>query len=162
VEFGAQVHLEGKFPAVINEGTMIIGDRVVIRSPNHRIEFSAASSARLTIGAHSYINQGCTLSATQLIEIGERCLLGEFVAIHDSNFHPVQPSEGVRTAPVRIGHNVWIGHRAIILAGVTIGDHAVVGAGAVVARDVPARAIVAGAPAKVIRTLDCPDAWRRP
>jgi acetyltransferase-like isoleucine patch superfamily enzyme len=54
-------------------------------------------------------------------------------------------------APVRIGDDVWIGARAVILPGVTVGDHAVIGAGAVVREDVPAWAIVAGVPAKVIR-----------
>ena len=162
VECGSDLHLEGKFPAIINEGKMRLGNRVVIRAPIHRTELSTGHGARLTIGANSYINQGSTISASQLIEIGERCLIGEFVAIHDSNFHPLQPGELIRTAPIRIGHNVWIGHRATILAGVTIGDHAVIGAGAIVTRVVPPRTVVGGVPAKVIRTFDCPDDWRRP
>lgn len=162
VEHGDGLQLEGKLPAVSNAGDFRIGHRVVIRSPQHRIEFSTAAGARLTIGADSYVNQGCTLAAAQLIEIGERCLLGEFVAIHDTHFHPLQPGEPVKTAPVRIGHNVWIGHRAILLAGIAVGDHAVIGAGAIVTKDVPARSVVGGNPAKLIRTLDCPDGWRRP
>lgn len=162
VEHGEQLQLAGKFPSITNEGAMRFGDHVVIRSPNHRIEFSTGHGARLTIGATSYINQGSTISASQLIEIGERCLIGEFVAIHDSNFHPLQPGEAIRTAPIRIGNNVWIGHRATILAGVTIGDHAVIAAGAVVTHDVAPRTVVGGVPAKTIRTYECPDSWRRP
>lgn len=162
VEGGRDIQSAGGLPAVCNEGTMQFGDHVVIRSPHHRIELHSSPGARLVIGAGSYLNQGCTLAATRSIEIGERCLIGEFVAIHDTNFHAVQPSQPVKSAPVHIGHNVWIGHRAIILAGVTIGDHAVIGAGAVVTKDVPARHVVGGNPAKLIRVLECPDAWRRP
>lgn len=162
VECGRNLQSDGGLPFVDNQGTMQLGDDLVIRAPRHAIELHASPRARLSIGAGSYLNQGCTLAATQLIEIGERCLVGEFVAIHDTNFHPVQPGAPVKTAPVRIGNNVWIGHRAIILAGVNIGDHAVIGAGAVVTKDVPARTVVAGNPAKPIRTLDCPDEWRRP
>lgn len=162
VECGAGIESGGGLPFVTNQGTMQLGARVVLRSPRHRIELYVSHDARLTVGADSYLNQGCTLAATRLIEIGERCLIGEFVAIHDTNFHPVQPSEPAKTAPVRIGHNVWIGHRATILAGVTIGDHAVIGAGAVVTKDVAARTVVAGNPAKPIRTIECMDTWRRP
>lgn len=162
VQCGRDIQSGGGLPSVCNEGTMQLGDRVVVRSPHHRIELHSSPGARLVIGADSYLNQGCTLAATRSIEIGERCLVGEFVAIHDTNFHAVQPGQPVKSAPVRIGHNVWIGHRAIILAGVTIGDHAVIGAGAVVTKDVPARHVVGGNPAKLIRVLECPDAWRRP
>jgi acetyltransferase-like isoleucine patch superfamily enzyme len=64
-------------------------------------------------------------------------------------------------APVRIRRNVWIGRNAIVLPGVTIGDHAVVAAGSVVLRDVPARALVAGSPATVRRELRAGDDWVR-
>jgi len=68
----------------------------------------------------------------------------------------------VRTAPVTIGRNVWIGRGAVLLPGVTIGDHAVVAAGAIVTKDVPAAAVVAGNPARVVRDLGViDDDWRR-
>jgi len=57
---------------------------------------------------------------------------------------------------VRVGHNVWIGYGACILRGVTVGDNAIVGTGAVVTRDVPANAVVAGVPARVIRMREVP------
>ena len=62
---------------------------------------------------------------------------------------------------MRIGSNVWLGRGAIVLPGVTIGDHAVVAAAAVVARDVPPRTVVAGNPATSLRTLEASDDWRR-
>lgn len=57
-------------------------------------------------------------------------------------------------APIHIGRNVWIGANATVLPGVTIGDHAVIAAGAVVTKDVPANTVVGGVPAKVIRMMD--------
>jgi maltose O-acetyltransferase len=71
--------------------------------------------------------------------------------------HPIDPelrAAGWESAkPIHIGSNVWIGSGAIILGGVTIGDHAVIGAGAVVTKDVPARTVAVGNPARVIKTL---------
>jgi acetyltransferase-like isoleucine patch superfamily enzyme len=61
--------------------------------------------------------------------------------------------QGVSTNPVTIGDDIWIGANAVILPGVTIGDHSVVAAGAVVTKDVPPHTLVAGVPAKIIKTL---------
>jgi acetyltransferase-like isoleucine patch superfamily enzyme len=61
---------------------------------------------------------------------------------------------------VRVGNNVWIGYGACILRGVTIGDNAIVGTSAVVTKDVPANAVVAGIPARVIRTRETPRSMR--
>jgi acetyltransferase-like isoleucine patch superfamily enzyme len=67
----------------------------------------------------------------------------------------------VRVAPTRLGNNVWIGRGAIVVPGVTIGDHSVVGAGSVVTHDVPPLTLVAGNPARPIRTLSSHAGWRR-
>jgi acetyltransferase-like isoleucine patch superfamily enzyme len=99
--------------------------------------------------------------ATHRIEVGDNCLIGDLVAIFDSNHHPLEPSCPTRIAPVRLGVNVWVGRSATILPGVTVGDHAVIAAGSIVTEDVPTRTLVAGAPARPIRTLDIPDGWRR-
>jgi acetyltransferase-like isoleucine patch superfamily enzyme len=61
-----------------------------------------------------------------------------------------------------IEDNVWIGRAAIVLPGVTVGRHSVVAAGAIVVDDVPPRSVVAGSPARVVSTFDCPDDWVRP
>lgn len=162
------VHAEGTafapgtaFPRINNQGSLRLGNQVTFNSPIHPVEVFVGSGATMTIGANTFINQGTTLAAAASLEIGPDCLVGEFVAIHDTNFHAVAPGQPVKTRRVRIGRNVWIGHRAIILAGVTVGDHAVIGAGAVVTKDVPPRTIVAGNPAVPVRTFDCPDNWRR-
>jgi acetyltransferase-like isoleucine patch superfamily enzyme len=149
------------FPRISNQGRLYLGNNVTFNSPIHPVEVFVGPRATLTIGSGTFINQGTTLAAASSLEIGPDCLVGEFVAIHDTNFHAVSPAQPVKTRPVRIGRNVWIGHRAIILAGVTVGDHAVIGAGAVVTKDVPAKTIVAGNPAQPVRSFDCPDDWRR-
>jgi acetyltransferase-like isoleucine patch superfamily enzyme len=95
------------------------------------------------------------------IILGDNCRIGDLVAIFDSDHHSLEPSRPMRIAPVRLGTNVWVGRSATILPGVTIGDHAVVAAGSVVTDDVPARTVVAGVPARPVRTLNVPDGWRR-
>jgi acetyltransferase-like isoleucine patch superfamily enzyme len=89
--------------------------------------------------------------------IGDRCLIGDSVIIYDSDFHNLQPEirRDARTscAPVTIGDNVWIGSRAMILKGVTIGDDSVIGAMSLVNSSIPARCVAAGNPARVIREL---------
>jgi len=98
---------------------------------------------------------GCSITAKERIIIGDRVLLGSGALITDNDAHPIHPNKRndynyLGKSPVRIGADVFIGARAIILKGVTIGEGAVVGAGAIVTRPVPAYAIVAGNPARVI------------
>jgi acetyltransferase-like isoleucine patch superfamily enzyme len=107
------------------------------------------------IGARAFIGQGCVIVSNESIEIGPDALIAEYVTIRDQDHHfeGVAPTaqSGMRTSPIRIGHNVWIGAKATITRGVSIGDNAVVGANAVVTRDVPANAVVGGVPARTIR-----------
>jgi maltose O-acetyltransferase len=88
------------------------------------------------------------------ITVGNDSLIASHVSInsvtHDT--HAVLYRETVIEKPVTIGNNVWIGSHAVILPGVTIGDNAIIGAGSVITKDVPANVVVAGVPAKIIRT----------
>jgi len=98
---------------------------------------------------------GCTITAKEKIIIGDRVLLGTGVVVTDNDAHPIHPAQRndhnlIRKAPVRIANDVFVGARAMILKGVTIGEGAVVGAGSIVTKSVPAFAIVAGNPARVI------------
>lgn len=100
---------------------------------------------------------GAILYAWKKISIGDRVLIGADAAIYDSDFHPLDPVkrsqfdlESIGKAPVVIESDVWIGARAIVLKGVTVGRGSVVGAGAIVTADVPPGSIVAGIPAKVV------------
>lgn len=99
-----------------------------------------------------YTNYGLNLSCWQEITIGDDCAIGERVTIRDSDEHSLSGSSSSSSAPIVIGDRVWIGSGATILRGVRIGDGAVVAAHAVVTKEVPARCLVAGVPAKVVRT----------
>ena len=98
-----------------------------------------------------FINENVQIVCAENISIGEGCNIGRDVIIRDYDGHLIDPEQPI-SAPVRIGDHVWIGQRAIILKGVTIGDGAVIAAGSIVTGDVPAGALAAGVPAKVIRT----------
>ncbi|MBA3038248.1 MAG: sugar O-acetyltransferase [Alphaproteobacteria bacterium] len=115
--------------------------------------FHCAYGFNLTLGDHVYLNAGCVILDTAAVTIGDRSMLGPAVQIYCAEHHKDRRlrSEGQEIArPVSIGTDVWIGGAAVILAGVTIGDGAIVGAGAVVTRDVPAGATVTGNPARVL------------
>jgi galactoside O-acetyltransferase len=108
------------------------------------------------VGSNVYFNFGAGFVDDADIVIGDRCQFGPNVTICTAE-HPLDADQRARglqyNLPVHIGNDVWVGAGAIILAGVTIGDGAVVGAGAVVTRDVEPRALVAGVPARKIRSL---------
>lgn len=109
----------------------------------------------ITIGKKVFINSGCCFQDHGGITIGDGSLIGHNVVLATLN-HELDPSKRGTTIPrpIIIGKDVWIGSNATILQGVTIGDGAVVAAGAVVNKDVPARTIVGGVPAKVIKQIE--------
>jgi acetyltransferase-like isoleucine patch superfamily enzyme len=111
---------------------------------------------QVTIGNNVYFGRGCHVVVRSALTIGDNCLFGEMVSIHDENHvfgrgpEPIA-SRGLAAAPIVVGNNVWVGAKATILQGVRIGDNAVIGANAVVTRDVPANTVAVGIPARVIR-----------
>lgn len=109
--------------------------------------------ARLLLGNNVSVGDRTQIHAGERVEIGEDTLISWDCVIMDRDYHD---PDGVKevTAPVHIGRHVWIGCRVIILKGVTIGDNAVIGAGSVVTRDVPAGMLAAGNPARVIRPVE--------
>lgn len=101
---------------------------------------------------------GCSITAESRISIGNRVLIGAGALIIDTDAHSLSPEgraakEPAYTAPIEVGDDVFIGARAIILKGVKIGQGAVSGAGAVVARDAHARSIAGGNPARIVRKV---------
>jgi len=107
---------------------------------------------QLEIGKGTFLNRNVRITCEQSITIGRDCLLASDVVIMDTDEH-VREGLGYPIAPVTIGNHVWVGFRAMVLKGVTIGDGAVIAAGSIVTRDVPENALVAGQPARVIRIL---------
>lgn len=108
----------------------------------------------IAIGKDVFINSGCHFQDQGGIEIGDGALIGHNVVLATVN-HDLEPKENRKNhyAPIKIGAHVWIGSNATVLPGVTIGDYAVIGAGAVVTRDVPAMAVAGGVPAKVLKMI---------
>lgn len=113
-------------------------------------DIAVFKNAKLELGS-GYCNAGTQIRCAKSITIGEHVAIARDVYIMDSDSHQLFDQRHVPDQAVRIGNHVWIGARAMILKGVTIGDGAMVAAGAVVTKDVPAHSIVAGVPAKVIR-----------
>jgi acetyltransferase-like isoleucine patch superfamily enzyme len=161
VQTGRGLLLHGSAPVVSGGGHLLLADNVAIDSRLFPVRLTVLSGATLAIGRGTFINRGAALAAARSVRLGDNCLVGEWVSILDTDFHPVHADTPTAVAPVVIGRNVWLGNRATVLRGVTIGDHAVVGAGAVVTHDVPARAIVVGNPARVVGTVRCDDSFRR-
>lgn len=107
-------------------------------------------NAKLILGS-GYINHNLNLNCFELIEIGENVVISENVTIRDNDDHQIVGSNEKTTEPIKIGNHVWIGLNVTILKGVTVGDGAVIAAGSLVNKDVPANTLVAGIPAKVIK-----------
>ena len=145
---GSSIKIGRKFTAVSSNAHNSFGiiQRAYVATVSH--------GARLKIGDNVGIS-GCTISAGKSIVIGSNVLIGSGAVITDGDAHPIDPIErrnggGSERKPVVIGDDVFIGARAIILKGVTIGVGAVVGAGAVVAKDIPPYSVAVGNPARVV------------
>ena len=148
-------YLSGRGAITIGGGVRLSGKPSFTFSNRHRPD------PRLVVGDGTFLGHGCALGAADSVEIGKRCLVAAGTIIRDFDGHPVDaarraggeptPSEGIR--PIIIGDDVWLGARAMVLKGVTIGDRSVVAAGAVVTADVPPDVVVAGNPARVVKEL---------
>jgi acetyltransferase-like isoleucine patch superfamily enzyme len=136
-----------------------IGDKTKIRCHEGRVE----------IGSKTVMGQECTISAYQRVRIGEQCVIADRAMFIDFDHGVVEVErpirrQGIYKRDVEVGSNVWIGYGACILRGVSVGDNSIVGTNSVVTRDVPANAVVAGIPARVIRMREAPQelSWPDP
>jgi acetyltransferase-like isoleucine patch superfamily enzyme len=151
----------GDWPQFTNEGNISLGNDCVFRHFRLRTVFATAKTGSIKLGNHIRINDGTNFFSQLSIEIGDYTMIGDQVTIYDTSCHNVSPHSPRTEKPVSIGRNVWIGSYAIILPGVSIGDHAVIGAGAVVTNNIPPKCIAVGNSATVVRTFECPDNWVR-
>lgn len=119
--------------------------------------------ANIHFGDHAFVNSGCHFQSQGGVWIGEGALVGHDVVFATLNHH-MAPAERPQcdAAPIHIGKGVWIGSKAVILGGVTVGDYAVIAAGAVVTKDVPAMTVVGGVPARVLRRINEDGTTERP
>jgi acetyltransferase-like isoleucine patch superfamily enzyme len=119
----------------------------------------------VSIGAKTVLGQECTISAFQRVAIGRECIVADRVMLIDFDHGVVEVErpirlQGIYKRDVDVGHNVWIGYGACLLRGVTVGDNSVIGTSTVVTKDVPANAVVAGVPAKILRMRPAPRTLR--
>jgi len=128
-----------------------IGDNVLIE---REVRISTGENARIYIGDDTYLGDGTNILAVEEVNIGRGCAISWHVLFMDTSSHPfaVQGQE-LRTLiePIRVEDQVWIGCRAVILKGVTVGEGSVIANNAVVTHDVPPRTLVGGNPARVIK-----------
>ena len=133
-----------------------VGENCYIESPY----FANWGGHHVHLGKNVYINSGLKLVDDTHIYIGDNTMLGPNVVLATAG-HPIDPvlreKQLQYNLPVRIGRNCWLGAGVIVMPGVTIGDNAVVAAGSVVIRDVPADTLVAGNPARIIRKITAED-----
>ena len=121
------------------------------------IRGGVSAGRRVTIGDMCWINASCTLDASAQVTIGNKVAFGQEVMVL-TNTHQIGPPDNRAGAsmnlPVTIGDGCWLGARSVVLPGVEIGPGAVVAAGSVVTKSVPANTLVGGVPARLIRVLD--------
>jgi acetyltransferase-like isoleucine patch superfamily enzyme len=158
VFFGRGLELQIAPGARLDFGRFVwLGDGTKVRCHEGRVE----------IGAKTVIGQECTISAYRHVRIGEQCVIADRAMFIDFDHGVVEVErpirkQGIYMRDVVVGSNVWIGYGACILRGVSVGDNAIVGTNSVVTKDVPANAVVAGIPARVIRMREAPRELRWP
>jgi len=158
VFFGRGLELEIAPRGRLDFGRFVwIGDGAKIRCHEGLVE----------IGRKTVIGQECTISAYQRVRIGEQCVIADRAMFIDFDHGVVEVErpirkQGIYKRDVEVGSNVWIGYGACILRGVRVGDNSIVGTNSVVTKDVPANAVVAGIPARVIRMREAPQDLRWP
>jgi acetyltransferase-like isoleucine patch superfamily enzyme len=166
VSFGVGARVEGRPNVQLLGGAIEVGEQAVLRSrdfayhgPIERVRLLVdAEGAVIRVGPRCRVN-GAAIHAQSEVSIGADTYIASRTIIADSNGHVVDATRRVRgerdqPRPIAIGERVWIGFGVTILKGVRIGDDVVVAAGSVVTRDLPARTVCAGQPAKPVRSLD--------
>ena len=147
------INLFGKNISIDNYPTLIGAKDANIQFTTWNID---KWDGKLDIGKYVLITPGVRIMAAEQITIGDACMFAHGAYISDADLHGIYDrSEPVgNTKPVILKDNVWIGDSAIVCKGVTIGENSIIGAGAVVTKDVPPNSIFAGNPAKLVKVLD--------
>ena len=148
-----KIHADASIDASRSKG-VILGDQVTL----NRYAYVQGGEGGVRLGNRVEINNFSIVNGTGGVDIGDDTLIGPGVRIisyqHQFSAGITIRSQATERQAIHIGNDCWIGANAVILAGVTVGDGAVVAAGAVVTRDVPANGIAIGVPAKTIRSRE--------
>jgi acetyltransferase-like isoleucine patch superfamily enzyme len=169
---GTRIHLERGARISLAPGSRLtLGQRSSVGTPcslnirrNGRLAISGGvrifagtrilidRAGQLEIGDQTFIHHASTVTCLERVSIGSNCAISWNTNIIDGNLHElvVAGVPSPRTRPVRIGNGVWIG-TGVIIVGATVGDGSIIGAGSVVTSEVPAKAVAAGNPARVVR-----------
>jgi acetyltransferase-like isoleucine patch superfamily enzyme len=134
---------------IINSANVLIGNHCLLKE---NIYLRAGTEGKVVIKDRAAINSFCQIYGHGDVEIGEGTEIGPGVLITTTD-HDYHDELRTRFKPVLIGRNVWIGANVTILPGIKIGDNAVIGAGAVVTKDIPSYSVAVGIPAKVIKNI---------
>jgi len=161
VHLGRHVYLDhGVYLHACPRG-IFIGDETLVmhRSVLHVYNFRDLPHAGIWIGPHSYVGECCVIRGQGGVHLGASVLLAprvQLLAVNHRFGDPTRPvmQQGISAQGITVEGGAWIGAGAIVLDGVHVGSGAVIGAGAVVTRDVPARSLAVGVPARVVRQLD--------
>ena len=149
--------VHGNVLEAFREGRLEVGPQTVFEPG---VWLTAPGPARIRIGAGSFLNLGVMVASLELVEIGDHCMFANGCFITDANHRFDDPDRPVpwqgftSKGPTRLGDNVWCGAGVVVTSGVTIGERCVIGANSVVTTDLPPFSIAAGAPAKVLRTIE--------
>ena len=164
---GSGLVLYEDIPKIFGNLRIELGEQVVLSGQQVWFACGDTSEKRLTVGDNSYIGFGVEIFVGSEVIVGSHVLVANYVLLNGYDGHPLDPfarAAGQRPdeaghGAIRIGDYAWIGSRAIVLKGVSIGRGAVVASGAVVTKDVPELTVVGGNPARQIRTIEAPPRW---
>ena len=164
--WGRGSHIAWKALRLVGAKYISVGDATFIATGVQLTAWDRHNDSRfspsITIGGHCTIRENCHITAINSITIGDNLLTGTNVLITDNSHGrstrehmslPFNERPLYSKGPVVIGNNVWLGNNVCVMPGVTIGDGAIIGANSVVTHDVPAYAVAAGIPARVIKQL---------
>jgi acetyltransferase-like isoleucine patch superfamily enzyme len=149
--------LHGNVLEMLGEGRLQLGEHVLMEPD---VWLTSPAPGRIVIGDGTFLNLGVQVAAVELVEIGAHCMFANGCFVTDGNHRfddletPVPWQGFTSKGPTRIGDNVWCGAHVVVTSGVTVGERCVIGANSVVTEDLPPYSIAAGAPARVLRTLE--------
>jgi acetyltransferase-like isoleucine patch superfamily enzyme len=149
--------LEGNVLEALREGRLELGEGVLLEPG---VWITAPGEARVRIGEGTFLNRNVMVASQGLVEIGAHCMLANGCFVSDAAHRfddlelPITWQGFESKGPTRIGENCWLGVGVAVTSGVTVGERCVVGANSVVTRDIPPYSIAAGAPARVLRTIE--------
>jgi acetyltransferase-like isoleucine patch superfamily enzyme len=148
--------VHGNVLEALREGRLQIGPGALLEPG---VWITAPGTARVRVGAGTFLNLGVMIASHELVEIGEHCMLANGCFVSDAGHRYDDPERPITwqgfesKGPTRIGDNCWLGAGVVVTSGVSIGERCVIGANSVVTRDIEPFSVAAGAPAKVLRRI---------